>query len=460
MRLNDGAILVPLPPEASDTGPCGVLLRLDAPVAAFLGSLAWRWLCGDQAAAASLPGSTRAACIDAWRSAGLVDGRAAPDQGSSGVTAEVGDARETPRPRETRACQEMVDCQGMLDGPVLAVAVAAECGFCRQLEADLAANAGVLKGAGFGLVLAGHGATRCLGAVPADARESLAALARSAAAGSTPSGVLLAPGSPPRSMTGYDRVTDALVSLSGWRRKVVTESPSSCSLNVAAAGELTCVAVRAGDRVAGLGLRGPVRDELAGFAAERRAGAGYAPVLLTVERPVNLYLVYRAGELIARMRTSSQVRGLLDTVLAGLWPGSGDRVPLLAGAACRGAQAVLFPRSWVSELVRQQSRLRRAGWLICPDPYVYLSPASLTVVVHPEPGTEPDAVWQEREARVSQIMLDPGESPRGPLLAQVLNWVARPAIAGQVRALAAAIGGAPLRMVGREAFIGGMATDR
>jgi hypothetical protein len=122
---------------------------------------------------------------------------------------------------------------------------------------------------------------------------------------------------------------------------------------------------------------------------------------------------------------------------------------------------VLFPRSWMSELVKQHSRLRRAGWAVCPDPYVPLArdgihgpagAASLSARVHPGPTGSPGA-WPARTGLVREIVLDPVQAGGGraesaaQLLAQVVNWVARPATATQVHALAAAMTGVPVRVV-------------
>jgi hypothetical protein len=111
----------------------------------------------------------------------------------------------------------------------------------------------------------------------------------------------------------------------------------------------------------------------------------------------------------------------------------------------------LFPRSWMSDLVRQQSRLRRAGWEVCPDPFILVDSTSgqLSAVVHPGPGA--DGTWPARRGQVCEILLDPPPGAGGrpvsaaQLLAQVVNWVARPASAGQVHALAAGLAGAAVR---------------
>jgi hypothetical protein len=445
VRVHDRAVLarIEVPGGAGgDAAPRGVLVRLDTPLAAFVHPVAWRWLRGEAVTERELPAASRAACEQAWIAAGLTapaDSAAdraagrAPDPADHGVTG--------------------------LTAPVVAVGVAPSCGFCAQLAADVSANADTLADAGFGLVLAdtagaaSAGGFRGFGRVPREAAGSLAGLARAAAAAGTPGGIVVGPDLEARRVTGYDQVAGVLTELSGWDGHVVLEPPSSCSVNVAAAGDLDCVPMRAAGPgltaapVVGVGLRGAVRRELAGFAAARSAGRGFTPVTLTIERIGNLYLVYRGGELIGRLRTSAHVRGLVDTVLAGFAPaqasgpaGSGW-VPVLAGAACRDDQAVLFPRGWLSGLVKQQTRLARvAGWRICPDPYVHLAATrdGIRALVHPEPAEEPSAPWPAREVRVPDVVAEAGAAPqRGPLLAQVVNWIARPATAGQVHTLAA-----------------------
>jgi len=183
--------------------------------------------------------------------------------------------------------------------------------------------------------------------------------------------------------------------------------------------------------------------------------------VLLVERLRNLFLVFRGGEMIARLRSVGDVEGLLDTILASYAataqvPGC---VPVLCGALVTGAgagEAIVFPRSWMSDLVRQQARLRLAGWVVCPDPFVLLAstgpadPARLCARVHPLPAGTPGP-WPVRTVLVREILLNPEISAgkraasATQLLAQLVNWIARPATADQVHALAAALTGASVR---------------
>jgi hypothetical protein len=224
----------------------------------------------------------------------------------------------------------------------------------------------------------------------------------------------------------------------------------------------------AGDHIVGVGVRDRAASGLDSYLTAKTAGRGYAPLTLLVDRPGTLYLVYRGGEMIARLRTAAQVAGLLETVLAGYAsvtrdsPGQ-DGVPLLCGALLRdngnGSDVLLVPRSWMSDLVRHQSVLRRRGWNICPDPYIPLNSlishpgtdaAGMLATVHPAPGAS-SGRWPARAGRVREILLDPIEIvggravPPAQLRAQVVNWVKRPATAGQVHTLAALLAGIPVR---------------
>lgn len=428
---------------------CGVMLRLDAPVAAFVGPTAWRWLAGDEAAGPALPARSRAECLAAWTQAGLI-----------GAAESVG-------PRGGEIGELVVETNRIGDGltnPVLAIGLSADCGFCAQLEADLAANANVLRGAGFGVLLVGEaGGTRSLGLVPPRTEGGLARLAARVAESATPAGVLVAPGRAPIQVSGYDEVTAALVRMSGWGRDVVVESPTSCSVSVLGADGSKAHPIAAGDKVIGLVLRGHATCDLAAYVASRSAGAGYAPPVLIVERLRNLFLVFRGGEMIARLRSVCDLEGLLDTILASYAGPVPAGVPVLCGALVSDAddgasEAILFPRSWMSDLVRQQSRLRLAGWTVCPDLHIQLASArpadpvevGLCARVHPSPTGTPGP-WPTRTALVREILLDPGTSAgfrvasAAQLLAQAVNWVVRPATADQVHALAAALAGASVR---------------
>jgi hypothetical protein len=436
--------------EGEEAGaPCGVLVRLDAPVAAFVTPIVWQWLTGDEAGA-SLPAQSRDACLAAWRQAGLVEADSADSAVDPG-TAEAPDA---------------------LDWPVLAVGVSAECGFCAQLDADLAANAEFMDEAPFGVQLVADGGMRPYGraaGLPAHAAAGFVRLAERASRWGTPGGALIAAGRGTVWLTGYDQVTRALGELSGWGRAVVAEAPTSCSVSVLDGGGVASHPVAAGDRVIGIGLRGGAVRPLADYVASRSPGAGYAPPVLLVDRPKNLFLVYRGGEMLARLRTAADVEGLLDTVLAGYAAAAGSTADRTAGApalcgALLGerrtsdgpAEVILFPRSWLTELVKQQSRLLRAGWAVCPDPFVQLLGAGmeggegLWATVHPASSGTPQT-WPAATAPVREILLDPDRpaddrpDAAAELRAQVVNWIARPATAWQVQRLASELTGVPVR---------------
>ena len=436
--------------------PCGVLVRLDAPVAAFVSPVVWQWLTGNEAGTSRLSAQSRAACLAAWRQAGLVDAdsgdhAASSDGNLASDDAEVGDA---------------------LDWPVLAVGVSAECSFCAQLEADLAANAAFLGAAQFGVLLVGDDRVRSFGlaaGLPARIATGLVRLAERAAQRGTPGGALIAAGRGPVWLSGYDQVTRALGELSGWDRDLVAEAPTSCSVNLLRGGGAAAHPVSAGNQVIGLGLRGAAVRPLADYIASRCAGVGYAAPVLLVDRPQNLFLVFRGGEMLARLRMVADVERLLDTILAGYAAAASstaDRAtatPVLCGALVgerrKGdatAEAVLFPRCWQTELVKQQSRLLRAGWAVCPDPFVPLvgavteRGAGLWAAVHPVSAGSLQT-WSATTARVCEILLDPAQPAGGhvestaELRAQAVNWVARPATAWQVEALASGLGGVPVR---------------
>jgi hypothetical protein len=411
----------------------GVLVRLDVPVAGFVNPVAWEWLTGDDAAAANFSAESRDACLAAWRQAGLIENDEPATGGQDDLLAAA--ARITG-----------------LAVPVLAVGVAVSCSYCAQLEADLAANHAALRDGQCGVVVADRDTVRCTGPVPASAVAVLADLARAAARRGTPTGVLLAPGHLPVAKSGYDQVTSALIGLAGRGRDVVMEAPTSCSVNVMSGGAVV-TAVTAGGRLVGVGVRDDAGRGLARFLAARSVPGIYVPLVLLVERPKSLFLIYRGGELIARVRTAEEVQGVLETILNGYAaaasPDEGG-VPVLAGALLRDdAGVTLYPRSWQSSLVKQQSRLGRAGWRLSPDPFIMLSGS--TAVIHPQPAVSPPATWQACTAPVTEILLEPPPDPGGrggspaQLAAQVVNWVARPATASQVYKIADTVNHVPVR---------------
>jgi hypothetical protein len=427
-----------------------VLVRLDRPVAAYADPVVMRWLETGEAGA-GLSAQSRARCRAVWGPAGLIAGAshdlAGRAPGDGDVIAE----------HAARLAEE-------LPGAVLAVGVTPACSFCAQLAADLAANAAFWERAGFGVVVASQDHARRLGRVPDALVPALAVLACMAARHGTPSGMLLQPGVQPWAVTGYAQVSAALAGMSGPGWNAVIEPPTSCSVTVTSEGSQVAHPLAAGDHIVGVGVRDRATSGLDSYLTAKTAGRGYVPLTLLVDRPGTLYLVYRGGEMIARLRTAAQVAGLLETILAGYAsltrdsPGH-DGVPLLCGALLRddgdGSDVVLVPRSWMSDLVRHQSVLRRRGWNICPDPYIPLNSlgtdaAGMLATVHPAPAAS-SGRWPARAGRVREILLDPIEIARGravppaQLRAQVVNWVKRPAAAGQVHTLAALLAGVPVR---------------
>jgi hypothetical protein len=427
-----------------DGGPeaAGVLIGLDRPVAAYLDPAMARWLAGGQVPA-GLPTELRARCVEAWGQAGLI------------VTG--GSAGREPGRAQAGVAGDAAELAEQLPWPVVAVGVAASCGFCDQLQADLDANAAFLAGAGFGVVLAGEAQTQRLGRVPARFTPRLAAVARTAASHGTPGGLVLRPGAAPLAVSGYDQVSAALIELSGPQWQAVTEPPTSCSVTVASAGRQMVFALAAGTQAVGVGIRERAVGGLAGFLAAHRAGPGYAPLVLLVDRPGSLFLVFRGGEMIARLRAADEVAAMIESMLAGyaaaaVRPEEKD-VPVLCGALRRAdnSEVLLFPRGWISDLVRRQTALKRAGWVICPDPYIPLAGPELRARLRPAPGP------------VREILLDPVPAARGraipaaQLRAQIVNWVKRPAAEGQVHALSALVASVPVRVTSCPELIGQLA---
>ena len=436
----------------ADLGDQGkALFHRDLPAGAFVSPAAGNWLAGQP-----VPERYRdryQQCVRAWRSAGLIEPPSGPDASPDPVM--IGPDRTVLE----RAAAFAVS------GPVVVISVSAECGFCSQLRADLAANAAVLWRRGIAVVLAdtrGCGEDGWSGSVagawldPA-ARAWLTGLGPALAGPGTPTALVLVPGACPRVVTGYDQVTAEFVLLSGaGREQVIAELPTSCSANVTAAPVDALLVARTGDgRLAGIAVRGLAAREavaaaLAAGGAEADGQAGYVPVTVTVERPQGLFLLFRGGELVARSRTADELAHVLYQVLAGFTQPGPGQVSLLCGAVVhQDGHAALFPRSWMSGLVKRATRLERAGWQIRPEPTAFLQPPSRAprqgIVGQPlltwpaPPGTEPPLapvqdVWTE------PLPGPPGRYDRGRLLAQVVNWIARPADAGAIRAAVALIG--------------------
>ncbi|MDH6705689.1 hypothetical protein P3T27_002411 [Kitasatospora sp. MAA19] len=104
-----------------------------------------------------------------------------------------------------------------------------------------------------------------------------------------------------------------------------------------------------------------------------------------------------------------------------------------------GEQAVLFPRAWMSDLVKRARQLERAGWRLRPEPYTVLRPAPGTGALH---LADPDRSGRPGPAVTAVLTQAPqaGAPPtRAWLLASIVNWIARPATADAVHALAAAL---------------------
>ncbi|WP_181799516.1 hypothetical protein [Kitasatospora acidiphila] len=247
----------------------------------------------------------------------------------------------------------------------------------------------------------------------------------------------LAPGRPPRIRTGFDEVSRALVALSGADPGATTvEAPTSCSVSVAAEPVDAVLTARVAGTRLGIAVRGAEARRIAEAAAGGVLDHGYTPVTLTVDRPGTLHLLFRGGELLARARTPEALHQALAAVLAGYARQAaapqGD-IALLCGAAVReGGQAVLFPRSWMSDLVKRARQLERAGWRLRPEPYTTLRAAPEALQLPGQPG-----------AAVTAVLTQPPQTGAAPtrawLLASIVNWIARPAAGDAVHALAAAL---------------------
>lgn len=411
----------------AELGSAGVLLDTGRPTAAYLGPTALGWLRGRPPTAEHH--AQHAHCFTQWRAAGLVTPEAGP-----GEPAAHGDLEA-----------QAIDCAPLAPHPVLVVAMAAACGFCVQLTADLAANAPGLTRLDASVLLVDGDDTRALGRPLAEsAHRRLTRLGRRAAHQGTPTAVLLAPGRPPRVLTGFNEVSHALVELSGADpRATVVEAPTSCSVNVTAQPVDAVLTARIGGARLGIAVRGQELRRIAETATGGLRDTGYTPVTLTVERPGTFYLLFRGGELLARARTAIALRQSLLAVLAGYGrhasPERGT-IPLLCGAAVRdGGDAVLFPRTWMSDLVKRARQLDQAGWRLPPEPYTGLRSDPATGVLQ-----LPDPARPGRPGpAVTEILTEPPPtgSPhtRAWLLASIVNWIARPATADAVHALAASL---------------------
>ncbi|MFJ2864217.1 hypothetical protein [Kitasatospora sp. NPDC087314] len=424
----------------AELGSGGVLVDTGRPAAAYLGPTALGWLRGRPAAAEHH--AQHAHCLTQWRAAGLVAPGDEPT--APGTPAATG----TPAAHGDLAAQA-TDCAGPLSHPVLVVAMAADCGFCTQLAADLAANAHGLPHLDASVLLVDTDGTRLLGRpLPEPAHRPLADLGRRAAQQGTPTAVLLTPGRAAHVLTGFDQVSHALVALSGADpQATVIEAPTSCSVSVAAQPVDAVLTARLNGTRLGIAVRGDESRQIAEAATGGVHDDGYTPVTLTVERPDTFYLLFRGGELLARARTPLALRQALDAVLAGYAAhasAEAGAIPLLCGAAVRdgeqhdGEQAVLFPRTWMSDLVKRARQLERAGWRLRPEPYTVLRPAPGTGALH---LADPARTGRPGPAVTAVLTQAPqaGAPTRARLLASIVNWIARPATADAVHALAAAL---------------------
>ncbi|MCC3767798.1 hypothetical protein [Streptomyces sp. UNOC14_S4] len=405
----------------------GMFLRCDVPAAAFLAPRALDWARG-----ASVPVGQEEAyarCLTSWRAAGL----ALPDGGPGAGPAVPAWLRYVGVPH-----------------PVLVVAMAADCTFCRQLRADLAANHAAVRRLPASVLLVDGDTVTALGK-PLESRL-FAELPRAGAdirPFGTPSAVRLRPYAEPVLLRGFDQVTAALVEAGGLPPgRVVSEAPSSCSAGVAAAPVDALITARAGGRLIGVAARGEEAAAVAARCARAAEGDAYVPVTLLVERPERLFLLYRGGELAARLRTERQAYEVLQRLVTGFagqgsGSGSGPAVLLCGAVVHEDGRALLFPRHWMTHLVTHGSRLARAGWHVRPDPFVRLRPGpSGPLLADAVPVT---GVLAERARG-----LGPGPHARERLLTHAVNWAARPTAPGAVRQLVGLVGVLPFHIGTRD----------
>lgn len=411
----------------AELGGGGVLMDTRRPAAAYLSPTALGWLHGRPPAAEHR--AQHAHCLTQWRAIGLV----APAHGAA-ATAAHSDL-------EVRAA----DCAASVPHPVLVVAMAATCAFCAQLAADLAANSRSLSELDASVLLVDADGTRTLGRPPAaPAHRCLTRLGRHAAHRGTPTAVLVAPGTPARVLTGFDEVSHALITLSGAdARATITEAPTSCSVNVAAQPVDAVLTARVNGVRLGIAVRGQESRQITETATGGIPDDGYTPVTLTVERPGTFHLLFRGGELLTRAVTPTALHQTLQAVLAGYGrhasPGR-DEIPLLCGVVeHEGRQAVLFPRTWMSDLVKRARQLGNAGWRVRPEPFTTLRSAPGSGVLHLPDPARPGRPGLAVTAVLTQAPRAGAPPTRAWLLASVVNWIARPATTEAVHTLAASL---------------------
>ncbi|MBB4888001.1 hypothetical protein FHS38_004069 [Streptomyces netropsis] len=340
--------------------------------------------------------------------------------------------------------------------PVLVVASSPDCGYCRQLQTDLAANRQTLTHRGASVLVVGEGSPTVWGAAlePAQVEELTVTYANPGRLG-TPSAVRLSPGGAHRVVRGFEAVTAALVELCGSQPgRVVCEVPTSCSVGVNGTPVDALVIAQADGRAVGIAARGEGAVRVATLAASgtgTNAVRGYVPVTLLVERPRNLWLVFRGGELVARSRSANETLDTLRRIVAGFEPPGAQQVRLMCGALVQGegGRALLFPRNWMSYLVERNSSLARAGWRLCPDPFARLEPGpdGAPLLSHPSRASgSPQRTPVVGVLAPRPTVPMPGRPIRARLLTQIVNWVVRPVSPEHVRAVCASVADLPVHL--------------
>ncbi|MBZ4323300.1 hypothetical protein [Streptomyces huiliensis] len=422
-----------------------ILLHRAVPAAAWVSPAALRWMRG-----APVPpdrAADFARCVESWRSAGLVR-----DHDREGEPAPT---EEPANPADPAGAGDAV-----VSHPVLVVASSPGCGYCRQLRTDLDANRRTLTARGVSVLLVGEGSPAAWGAglKPPQAEELAGTYAHLGRLG-TPSAVRLSPGGGAAHpvVRGFEAVTATLVELCGAEPgRVVCETPTSCSAGVNGAPVDALVVARAGGRAVGIAARGEEAVRVAALAAEATgtgadAAGGYVPVTLLVERPRNLWLVFRGGELVGRSRDADEALDVLRRMVAGFESPGVRQVRLLCGALVHGGgeRALLFPRNWMSYLVARSASLARAGWRPCPDPFASLEagPDGTPLLCHPSRPAGPP-----RHTPVAGVLAPrptapmPGVHVRARSLTRIANWAVRPVPPEQVGTVCALLAGLPVHL--------------
>lgn len=439
LELAPGVVLARL-------GSAGALMHTRADVAAFLHPVAVRWF--EEGEAPEARGREHYdRCVATWRAGGLLAGTPAV-QGGAGA-ASVSPARGD----LSTGALSMASSAG-LPWPVLVIAMAPDCSFCRQLRIDLAANSVALArlDAAVVLVPSRGSSLRALGRRGGDVegnarlRRAVAAVGRRAGRLGTPTAVLAGAGRAPVLVSGYPAVSTALITISGADPvAVVVEKPTQCSINVLSSAPVdTVVPARLPDGAGRIGIaaRGAQAAEVAEVYRDP-AAEGYLPPGLILERPKNMFLLFRGGEMLARTRTAVEMHMILARVQAGYAP-AGDETALLTGCVRHeDGRAFLFPRSWQSPFVKHASRLARHGWQVAVDPFTMLrnDHGQPTLrLARPAPNGQGGH-------QVTSILAEPPESgqvTRARMLAHTLNALKRPASPAAVHGLANALRSVPL----------------